>query len=272
MHTLSRRRLLDRVPSVLIDHPQIVFAESLIALVAAWALVAHGLGLADTISSPILVAESMYELFVTGEWIPDVAASFRRVIYGFTLTVVVGTIVGVTMGWSSFWETALKDYIIVGMALPSLFAAVFAAMWFGFTDLTPMIAGAIISFPFLTQNVYEGMKDIDERLVSMSRAFDASQRRVVRRVIIPSVLPEWFAGARYAFAICFKITTLAELIVSDVGIGFRIEEQLNLLSITGVLTWTFFFTIIIMIAEYGVFRQIEKRLFDWREKASIGFA
>lgn len=272
MSTRSGRRLLNRIPAILTDHPQVVFAESLIALLAAWALVGHGLGLVDTISSPLLVGESMYELVVSGEWVEDVAASFRRVIYGFIITMVFGTVVGVTMGWSSFWETALKDYIVIGMALPSLFAAVFAAMWFGFTDVTPMVAGAIISFPFLTQNVYEGMKDIDGSLISMSRAFDTSRRRVIRRVIIPSVLPEWFAGARYAFAICFKITTLAELIVSDVGIGFRIEEQLSLLSITGVLTWTFFFTIIIMIAEYGVFRQIEKRLFDWREKASIGFA
>lgn len=272
MSALSRRNIIELIPSVLIDYPKVVFAESLIALVVAWMVFAYGLGLEETISSPILVGESMYALLVTGAWIPDVTASFRRVIYGFTLTVIVGTAVGVTMGWSPFWETALKDYIIVGMALPSLFAAVFAAMWFGFTDLTPMIAGAIISFPFLTQNVYEGMKDIDDRLISMSRAFDTSRRRVLRRVIIPSVLPEWFAGTRYAFAICFKITTLAELIVSEVGIGFRIQEQLSLLSITGVLTWTFFFTVIIMVTEYGIFRQIEKRLFEWREKASIGFA
>lgn len=268
----SGRSLRDRVPSVLIDQPQVVFVESLVAIVAVWTLVAYGLGLEGTISSPLLVGESMYELLLSGDWVKDVATSFRRVMYGFVLTVVVGTIVGVTMGWSSFWETALKDYVVVGMALPSLFAAVFAAMWFGFTDLTPTVAAAIISFPFLTQNVYEGMKDLDGRLVSMSWSFDVSRRRVIRRVVIPSVLPEWFAGARYAFAISFKIVTLAELIISDVGIGFRIEEQLNLLSITGVLTWTFYFTIIIMIAEYGVFRQIEKRIFDWREETSIGFA
>lgn len=263
---------MDRVPSVLIEQPQVVFLESLLTIVIAWAAVAHGLGMTDSISSPFLVGERMLSLLASGVWIGDVSATFRRVIYGFVITVVLGTFVGVLMGWSSFWEAALKDYIIIGMALPSLFAAVFAAMWFGFTDLTPTVAGAIISFPFLTQNVYAGMKDVDGSLISMSKSFGTSRSRVIRRVIVPAVLPEWFAGARYAFAICFKITTLAELIVSDVGIGFRIQEQLSLLSITGVLAWTFFFTAIIMIVEYGVFRQIEKRVFAWRQQATIGFA
>lgn len=272
MGTTSRRTFVDRIPVVLIEHPQVVFLESLLTIVIAWAAIAYGLGMTDSISSPILVGERMLSLLASGVWLEDVSATFRRVIYGFVVTIVFGTIVGVMMGWSSFWEAALKDYIIVGMALPSLFAAVFSAMWFGFTDLTPMAAGAIISFPFLTQNVYEGMKDIDESMIAMSKSFGTSRRRVVRRVIVPSVLPEWFAGARYAFAICFKITTLAELIVSDVGIGFRIQEQLSLLSITGVLAWTFFFTAIIMVVEYGIFRQIEKRVFAWRQKATIGFA
>lgn len=272
MSTISRRGIVDRIPAPLIEQPQLVFIESIVTIVVAWTLLAAGLGLEDTISSPLLIAERMSELLQSGEWVPDVVATFRRVIYGFVVTTVLGTFIGILMGWSSFWETALKDYIVIGMALPSLFAAVFAAMWFGFSDLTPTAAGAIISFPFLTQNVYEGMKDVDGSLISMSRSFDISRLRTVRRVIIPAVLPEWFAGARYAFAICFKITTLAELIVSEVGIGFRIQEQLSLLSVTGVLTWTFFFTIIIMIVEYGVFRQIEKRVFDWRDEATIGFA
>ena len=169
MSTSSRRSLADRVPSVLVEQPQVVFVESILTIIVAWTLVAYGLEMTDTISSPLLVGEMMWGLLMSGEWIPDVTATFRRVIYGFALTVFVGTFVGLLMGWSPFWEAALKDYIIVGMALPSLFAAVFSAMWFGFTDLTPMVAGAIISFPFLTQNVYEGMKDVDESLIAMSK-------------------------------------------------------------------------------------------------------
>jgi ABC-type nitrate/sulfonate/bicarbonate transport system permease component len=103
----------------------------------------------------------------------------------------------------------------------------------------------------------------------MSSSFDVSRRRVIKRVVFQGVLPEWFAGARYSFAICWKITTLAELVAASNGIGYMIELNLNALSLSGVLTWTILFTFTILIVEYGVLQQIEKRLFAWRQESEM---
>lgn len=272
MATSRRRRWIDAVPDPLLNNSKVVFTESFIVLMIAWAVFAHAFDLTDTVASPLIVAGEIYDIVTTDGWEFHVIETLRRVIYGFLLTIAIGTIWGVLMGWSTFWEKALQDYITIGLALPSLFAAVFAAMWFGNTDTTPMVAGALISFPFLTQNVYEGAKDIDNELLKMSTAFDLSRRRVVWRVIVKSVLPEWFAGARYAFAICWKVTTLAEFIVAPSGIGYMIQLQMSIFSLSGVLAWTFIFTFIILILEYGVLRRIETRVFSWREETSIGWA
>jgi ABC-type nitrate/sulfonate/bicarbonate transport system permease component len=262
----------DAVPDVLYKNNQVVFVESIVAFVVVWAAVATVFNLQDTISSPMLVAESSYALLISGDWIEHMVATVRRVIYGFILTLVVGTVLGVVMGMSEFWEWALQDYITIGLAFPSLFAAIFAAMWFGISDVTPMVAGALIAFPFLTQNVYEGVKNIDYRLLEMSSAFGVSRNRVIRRIILQSILPEWFAGARYAFAICWKITTLAELVAASNGVGYMIEFQLDKLSLTGVLTWTILFTFLILFLEYGILQQIEKRMFEWREDTNFAMA
>ena len=272
MSTRTQRHWIDAIPEPLIKNNQLIFIESLVALTLLWALVSRVFGLADTISSPILVAEGMYTLLLSGDWIVHFLATMRRIAYGFVLTIIVGTTLGIVMGMSDFWKNALQDYITIGLALPSLFAAIFAAMWFGISDVTPMVAGAAIAFPFLTQNVYQGVKNIDYQLLEMSSAFGVSRNRVIRRIILQGVLPEWFAGVRYAFAICWKITTLAELVAASNGIGFMIEFQLNKLSLTGVLVWTFLFTAVILVVEYGVLQQIEKRVFDWREESTIGFA
>jgi ABC-type nitrate/sulfonate/bicarbonate transport system permease component len=175
------------------------------------------------------------------------------------------------MGISDFWEKALQDYIIIGLALPSLFAAVFAAMWFGISDVTPMVASAVIAFPFLAQNVYEAVKDIDQRLLQMSSSFGVSRNRVIRRVVVQSVMPSFFAGARYAFSVCWKITTLAELVAAENGIGFMIEAQLQQRSVTGIITWTVLFTLVILILEYGILQRIEQRVFDWRANSEIAW-
>ena len=265
----SQSRLGDQIPEFLVSDHRVIFLESIIVLSIVWSLLAHGLNMVDRISSPSLVLIALFELLMSGVWIPHIIATTRRILYGFALTLVVGTILGVLMGMSKFWEHALRDYITIGMALPSLFAAIFAAMWFGLEDVTPMVAGALIAFPFLTQNVYEGVRNIDPGFLEMSTSFNVSRNRVIRRVILQSILPEWFAGARYSFALCWKITALTELIVADEGLGYMIEFQLNQLSVTGVLSWTLLFTLLIIFVEYGIFQRTEKTVFSWREKSSI---
>jgi ABC-type nitrate/sulfonate/bicarbonate transport system permease component len=271
MSTESRRSVQDLLPDAAVSNSYVVFVESVVTVVLVWWLVAEGLGMVETLSSPPLVADAFYELIVSMAWVEHLAATLERTIYGFVVTTVVGTVLGLTMGMSEFWEEALQDYVIIGLALPSLFAAVFAAMWFGVSNVTPMVAGAVIAFPFLTQSVYEGTKDIDAGLVQMSRAFDVSRGRIIKRVIVQSILPSWFAGSRYAFSICWKITTLAELVAASNGIGFMIERQLELRSITGILMWTLLFTLVIIVFEYGILQQIEKRVFDWRQQSAIAW-
>lgn len=271
MSTIGQHGWIDLIPDPLIKNKTIIFIESLVAIVVGWSIVANGLNLTDTISSPSLVAASLVTLIEQGEWVTHMADTVRRVFYGFILTLIVGTVLGVATGMSDFWEKALQDYVTIGLALPSLFAAIFTAMWFGISDVTPMVAGALIAFPFLAQEVYEGVKNIDNNLLQMSSAFGVSRRRAIWRVIIQSVLPQWFGGARYSFAICWKITTLAELVAASSGVGFMIEFEMNRLSLTGVLTWTILFTTLMLILEYGFLRQIEQRVFDWRQEATIGW-
>jgi len=264
--------LRDRGFDFLTTNNKVVFVESLILLAVVWSVVSRGFGLVETLSTPTIVLAATYELVISGEWVADTTATLRRVIYAFILTVLIGTVTGVAMGLSDFWEDALSDYVAISLALPSLFAAIFAAMWFGVSDVTPTVAGALIAFPYISQNVYEATENVDHGFYEMSSSFDVSRRRVIRRVVFASILPEWFAGVRYAFAISWKITTLAELVAAQNGIGYVIGLKMQTLSLVGILSWTILFTVIMLFVEYGIFQQIEKRAFDWRQEETIAIA
>lgn len=266
-HARDRRDLV----TVLVSDSRMLFIESLLLLVIVWSILANVLGLADTISTPATVAQATYELFVSLEWIPHLIATGGRVLAGFAVAMLVGTVIGLLLGLSDFWEVAIKDYVLVGLALPSLMVVVFSAMWFGFSIGTPVSAATLIAFPFVAQSIYEGINDIDSGLYAMSESFDVSQRRVTRRIILPAIASEWFAGARFAFAASWKLVTLAELFIAGSGFGFMIQYQVRQLSLSGILSWVLIFTAIMLFIEYGVFQQIEKRVFTWRQSSEIGF-
>lgn len=246
-----------------------IFAQSIVVGVIVWALVAHGLALVDTISSPEIVATTIYEIAKSGELIESMHQSMRRILLAFFAAMIVGTALGLVMGMRSFWGGVFRPYIAVGLALPPLFAVVFPAMWFGVNMKTMVAAGAITGFPFFARNLYAGINDIDNGLLTMRESFGVSRFRTIRRIILPAVFPEWIAGARYAFALSWKVIIFAEFLLGDTGIGAQIGEQMDLLSMSGVLAWTFLFVAAYIVIEYGVFQQVEARVLSWREDTSM---
>jgi len=253
----------------LLREPKLVFIQSLIIFTVLWWILSAVFGFEQSISSPELVAFELREIISGGGWVEHLTASLLRVGYALVFTVVIGTAIGILVGVSEFWEAALQDYITIGLAFPSIFAVVFAAMLLGITDLTPTVASAVIAFPFLAQNVYEGIKNIDPKLIEMSSSFGVSRYYTIRQVVINSILPQFFSGVRYSFALCWKIVVLSEFVTTTNGLGWVIRSELNAVSLTGVIAWTLLITGVILIVEYGIFQQFEKRMFSWRQSSQL---
>lgn len=268
---MSFGRGTGRILDPLTDNRKVVFAEAILLFIVVWELTARVFDLTVILSSPFIVAIAVYEVLLSGNWVPHFVASMRRILLGFFASVVAGISFGVLLGVSDFWREALRPYVLVGMAMPGLIVIIFTAMAFGTEDLTPTLAVALISAPFLADMIQSGVEDIDTNLLNMSGSFEVSRRRVYRRVLFPSILPEVFAALRFAFSVAWKVIVLAEVVVSNVGIGFLIVENMNRLSMTGVLKYLVLFVLVMLVIEYGVFAQAERHLFDWREdvKASV---
>jgi len=269
---MSTSQLRGTVEGVLVGNRRVVFVESILLLVLVWELGARVFGITDLIASPLLVGASMYEMLQTGEWVMHFIASMKRIVYGFVAALVVGVIGGIALGVSNFWGRVLRYYVLVGMAVPGLFVVIFTAMAFGISDTTPMLATAIITAPFVVDMIQSGVEDVDSDLLNMSSAFGVSRMRVYRRVLFSSILPEVFSSIRFTFSVAWKVTILAEVVISNIGIGFLIRDNMSRFSMVGVLQYVVLFVIVMMLIEYGVFSKAEQYLFHWREdvKSSMG--
>ena len=74
------------------------------------------------------------------------------------------------------------------------------------------IAIAVTAAPSITINIWEGVKNVDTKLVAMARVFEATRPAIVRRVLMPQIFPYVMASARFGLGIIWKITVLVELI------------------------------------------------------------
>ena len=135
--------------------------------------------------------------------------------------------------------------------------------------LTPVFSVLMVATPYVAINIWEGVKNVDKDLVDMGKAFSVSKQKLIQHIYIPSILPFAFAGIRLAFSVSWKLVVLAEVFTSSEGIGYMIFYWFESFEMALLLAWVLVFCVIMFIYEYGIVKTIEKRLFAWRQEATL---
>ncbi len=209
----------------------------------------------DEIRLDTLSRHTLYESF---------AISLGRLVIGFSIAMVAGTVIGLLMGLSRPVEYFLYDTVVVTLAIPSLVWGLMTGLLFGFGNKAPIITVIAVGIPFVILNVLEGVKNSPKELSDMARSFNVPRRRVVRHVLIPSLLPFLFAALRYGFANGWKGLVLAEVFAASNGAGWTIRYWYDAHRGQGVIGYALFFVLFALFIERGVFERISRRVFRWR--------
>jgi NitT/TauT family transport system permease protein len=201
------------------------------------------------------VAENLYVQF---------GVSIVRLTIGFFVALILGTVIGLAMGISKSVDAFFHDWVMGVLAMPALVWALFLGLALGFTNVGPVIAVVLAGIPFVIINVREGVRNTPKELFDMARAFDVPQNKITRHVLLPSLLPFFFAAIRYAYAIGWKGLIITEVFASDRGMGWTIKFWYDANRAKGVIGYALFFIIFAMILEKLVFDRLSTKAFRWR--------
>ncbi|HEX9866283.1 MAG TPA: ABC transporter permease [Acidimicrobiia bacterium] len=194
--------------------------------------------------------------------------SIARLTVGFFIALGVGTVVGLAMGLSKSVDAFFHDWVMAILAMPALVWALFLGLAFGFGHEAPVLTVILAGIPFVIINVREGVRNTPKELFDMARAFDVPQNKITRHVLLPSLMPFFFAAIRYAYAIGWKGLVIAEVFGSDRGMGWTIKFWYDAHRAKGVIGYALFFIIFALALEKLVFDRLADRAFKWRPKMS----
>jgi ABC-type nitrate/sulfonate/bicarbonate transport system permease component len=209
----------------------------------------------DEIRLETLSRYTLYESF---------AISLGRLLIGFSIALVAGTLIGLLMGLFRPVEYFLYDTVVVVLAIPSLVWGLMTGLLFGFGNIGPIVTVMAVGIPFVILNVLEGVKNSPKDLLDMSRSFNVPRTRTIRNVLLPSLMPFLFAALRYGFANGWKGLVLAEVFASSNGAGWTIRFWYDAHRGQGVIGYALFFILFALFIERGVFERLSKRVFKWR--------
>lgn len=250
-------------------HSRIIWrVAGYVFFIGAWQLISSFLVEDFIVPPPWTIVEEMWEITSSGEVFTHFGVTLRTIAIGFSIAYLLGSVIGLLMGRSRWWEAFFGDWVMATLTTPGLVFALIAAMIFGLGQIGPIAAVIVTSFPFVTVNVVEGVKDAPRDLTQMAVSFRRSRTQILRHVHLPFLAPYFFTAARYGFSIAWKIATLTEVIVGTAGIGFMMRRQFQQFSMAGFLAWVLLFFVLALLLERVVLQRLMKRALRWRPEVA----
>lgn len=155
-----------------------------------------------------------WELFLVMGW-----QTLWRTVVGLILAIIVGTGIGMVMGFSRTMRDALYPLLVGFNAVPkATVVPIVALMFVGAHDFNTVLIAFMISFFPIAVSVSIGLSTLEPEYRDILRALGASQAQVFWKIALPKTLPEFFGALKVSVTLAFIGTNLME-IVSPHGRG-----------------------------------------------------
>src|SRR3569623_82333 len=176
--------------------PLLGFALPLL-LAIGWELVVWlGWSNGRLVPPPSRVFATIMELAQSGELTHHIFATLWRVGLGFALGVVAGTLLGAVSGYWSLARRLLDPTVQALRAIPSLAWVPLFILWLGIFETSKIVLIAVGVFFPVYLGVMGALLAVDRKIVEVGRVFRLSGFAMIRRILLPAVLPAYVESLR----------------------------------------------------------------------------
>ncbi|MDB5596415.1 MAG: transporter permease [Hyphomicrobiales bacterium] len=214
-------------------------------------------------SRPSLIGERLWFLAKRGDLTWHMSATLTEAGLGLALGSVIGVSLGLLMARYTRAARVTEPLFMGLYSLPRVALAPLFILWFGIgLQAKVMMSFSMVVFVFVL-NVLEGVRALDRDPIDLMKTMGASNRYIVRRVLLPAVLTWIIASFRISVGLALIGALVGELIGSSRGLGWYIERSAGQLDTTGVFTGIIVLVAIAMVAN-NIVALVSNRLTRWR--------
>jgi ABC-type nitrate/sulfonate/bicarbonate transport system permease component len=199
---------------------RIAGALPLLALVVAWEAVARAHILsAFLLPPPSAVLDRIWEDAASGDLLLNLGATLYRAMAGFAISAVAGVALGIIMSRNALVRWFFDPIVSVAFPMPKIaFLPVFM-LWLGLYDVSKIsmvVFNAI--FPVITATI-AAAEGVDSYLLWSARSLGASERQLLREIVLPAALPQILTGLQVALPISLIVEIVTEMLMGGTGLG-----------------------------------------------------
>lgn len=191
--------------------------------------VASGLVQDKYLAKPVNIFITLFDKFTNID--PDGATLFAHMKSSFTIAftglliaLAVGIPLGLLMGWYKPVDKFVRPVFELIRPISPIAWIPLTILWLGIGLKAKASIIFFSAFVPCVINSYTGIKLTNPVFINVAKTCGASNFRIFRKVGIPSALPLVFAGIRIALGNAWATLVAAELLASNVGLGYMILQ------------------------------------------------
>jgi sulfonate transport system permease protein len=183
-------------------------------------------GLSDgrLVPPPSRIYAEFAELARAGELQRHATATIARVAAGFGLGVAAGTLLGAITGYSGLMYRLLDPTLQALRAIPSIAWIPLFILWLGIFETSKVVLIAVGVFFPVYLGVMGAILAVDRKIVEVGRIFRLSGPALVRRILLPAVLPAYVLALRSGLGLGWMFVVAAEFMGASEGLGYLLID------------------------------------------------
>ncbi|HZQ68724.1 MAG TPA: ABC transporter permease [Terriglobales bacterium] len=210
--------------------------------------------------TPWGVAQSLWAGFADQSFLIAIIVSLKRVVIGYSISVVLGMVLGLGVASNKFLEETMGGLLVSLQSLPSICWWPLALLWFGLSQnaiLFVVIMGSLLS---VTLAMEDGRKQMPKIYGMAGRNLGARGFQLFWHVLVPASLPFIVSGLKQGWAFAWRSLITAEMLYLSLGLGQVLMMGRDLNDMSQVLAVMILIIALGYVVDGLVFKTIERRL------------
>ena len=237
-----------------------ILQTALIALIylAIWEAVSLLVGKELLLPSPLSTLSRLAVLLTQGETWFYAGLTLLRIMTGYAVGVLLGVLLAVLTARSAFAEALLSPLRAIVKASPVTSFILLALLWLS-SDMVPLVISVLMVVPMVWTATAEAILQTDPRLVEMGRLYGLTRWQIVKKVFVPSVLPQFLAACTTSLGFAWKSGVAAEIIaLPKQSIGYMLYQSKLRIETPDLFAWTILIVALSMLLEWLLVRGMRR--------------
>jgi sulfonate transport system permease protein len=173
---------------------------------------------------PTKIFATIMDLAKSGELSHHILATLSRVAAGFGLGVIAGTLMGAISGYWGLARRLLDPTVQALRAIPSIAWVPLFILWLGIFETSKIALIAVGVFFPVYLGVMGAILSVDRMIVEVGRTFRLTGPAMIRRILLPAVLPAYVVALRVGLGLGWMFVVAAEFMGASEGLGYLLID------------------------------------------------